>query len=387
LNFKIISIAFNIATRNVCSVKMKSFMATVTILVGALAISAAFTINENMAKYVEVLLDLNGGPKLTVSTFGDSTFTESDIKVLSRLSVVKKAYLMDVTHGNSIRFKDKNVSVELNAVTGDYLRLVNMMVTKGRFLSMADMESSSPYIVISPDTEDRLKEKVVGQYVNIMTKNKQSILAKVIGVAATHSQMYDNGKVWLPLLTYKLITGKPQVQRMEVVATHMNWLNWLEDFINNTLQKEKNSTVWVHNPLEEFEDIQKKMTAFIYIGYTLGAIALIAGSIGAMNVMLLNINMRRREIGLYKAIGFSTSIILFQFASESLILSGTGGVIGSLLGSYSGGLMSRIFLPFGGFSFKGVFLGLLASIITGGILGLIPSFKAARLDPVKALQG
>ena len=103
--------------------------------------------------------------------------------------------------------------------------------------------------------------------------------------------------------------------------------------------------------------------------------------------MILNINLRKREIGLYKSLGFSSSIVLLQFSLETLILSFVGGVFGAGLGGLGGVEISKIILPFSYFSIDGVILGVICAVITGGLFGLIPAWMASRVDPVKALQG
>ncbi len=387
MSLKKIFTAFHLATRSVSSVKAKTAMAMTTIFVGALAISSAFTLNENMKSYVEILLEENGGPKLTVSIFGDQTLTEREVDLFSRLSVVKEAYLTDSTYGPSLRIADKTASVELLAVTEDYLKKVPIKVKRGRFLHSLDLNSHSAFIAVSPDVKDRLKTKLINRYVFFEFKNKNNIPAKIVGIVSNKSQMYDDGKVWVPFKFYKGLTGKNKLQKLEIVAKNLKWMNWIENFANSALQKKGFYSLWVQNPFQKFSEIRDEMQAFIYIGYALGAVALIAGSIGTMNVLLLNMNLRFREIGLYKAIGFSTSMILLQLAFESFIISGIGGIIGSFVGSFTGAWMSKIMLPVGAFSTKGFILGALSSILLGILLGLIPSTKAARLDPVKALQG
>jgi ABC-type antimicrobial peptide transport system permease subunit len=387
LSLKKISTAIYLAIRSVYSVKAKTWMAMTTILVGSLAVSAAFTLNENMKRYVENLLEENGGPKITVSVFGEESLTDKESDLFSRLSVVSETYLTDSSYGSSLRISDRTASVELLAVTDDYIKKVPIKVKKGRFLHSLDLHSSSAFIAVSPDVKERLKYKLINKYVFFDSKHKHNIPAKIVGIVTNRSQMYDDGRVWVPYKFYKGLTGKNKLQKLEIVAKDVKWMNWIENFANSSLQKRGFYSLWVQNPFQKFSDIQKEMQAFIYIGYALGAVALLAGSIGTMNVLLLNMNLRFREIGLYKAIGFSTPMILLQLSFESFLISGLGGIVGSFLGSFAGAWMSKIMLPIGLFSFKGFVLGALSSILFGLILGLIPSTKAAHLDPVKALQG
>jgi putative ABC transport system permease protein len=122
------------------------------------------------------------------------------------------------------------------------------------------------------------------------------------------------------------------------------------------------------------------------MGYILGFMALVAGAVGSTSVMILNINLRKKEIGLYKSMGFSPFVILVQFTFETLIQSLFGGLLGGFFGSIIGYYISMDIFNIAELNVLGFFLGISSATLTGLVFGLIPAFMAARVDPVKALQ-
>jgi len=116
----------------------------------------------------------------------------------------------------------------------------------------------------------------------------------------------------------------------------------------------------------------------------IAAISLIVGGIGIMNIMLVSVTERTKEIGLRKAVGATPKIIMTQFLIESMVLSVTGGVIGILLGA-AGSLAMRSFLPTT-VSFWSVFLAFSVSVIIGVVFGVLPAGRAAKLNPIQALR-
>jgi putative ABC transport system permease protein len=172
------------------------------------------------------------------------------------------------------------------------------------------------------------------------------------------------------------------------VATDSGWMNWVEEFSQEYFDtKFGMGNVWVENPLEEFLDEKNRLLTFINMGYALGFLALLGGTIGSTSVMILNVNVRRREIGLYKAMGYSSGVIILLFICETLILCFIGGFMGSCAGTLLGQQMSLNMFNVSQLSAGGFFLGLLSALVTGLLFGLIPATMAARTDAVKALQG
>ena len=380
--------AFENAYRSVASVKWKSSISIMTILIGSLAITSTFTISQNIDGYIQYLVNQSGGPKITAFNFTkDIPFTLQDMEQFRKISIVKNIYGTDDADVG-IRFHDKFFRLKLHPVTPENVKNLNYKLISGHFISGYDQKDSPNTIVLS---EEALKLfnylPEVGSFVNAKIKGDEEIRLKIIGIAKSTELDADQGSGWVNFPLYHDLSGRTFMGKLHIYATSIAWLDWLEKFGKKLFGDRFGNQYFLDNPLQRFVDQKNQMNSFIKMGYILGFLALVAGSIGSTSVMILNVNLRKREIGLYKAMGFSPSIILFQFSLETLILSLLGGLLGAMSGSFLGLIISRDLFPVANLSLIGFLLGLGSALVTGMIFGLVPAIIAAKIDPVKALQG
>ena len=385
---RIIFRAFENAYRSVASVKWKSSISIMTILIGSLAITSTFTISQNIDGYIQYLVNQSGGPKITAYNLTrDIPFTLIDMEKFRKISIVKMIYGTDESDVG-VRFHEKFFRLKLHPVTPENASFLNYQLTSGQFISSYEQKDSPNTIVLS---EEALKlfsyQPQVNSYVNIKLKGDDEIRLKVIGIARSKELEPDLGSAWVNFPLYRDLTGRKFMSRLQIYASSIAWLDWLEKFGKDLFSERFGNQYYLENPLQRFIDQKNQMNSFIKMGYILGFLSLIAGSIGSTSVMILNVNLRKREIGLYKAMGFSPAIILFQFSLETLILSLFGGALGAISGSFLGLLISKDLFPVANLSLVGFLLGLGSALVTGMIFGLVPAIIASKIDPVKALQG
>ena len=380
--------AFENAYRSVNAVKWKSGISLITILIGSLAITTTFTISKNVDGFVDYLIEENGGPKVSAFNFAtDAKFGDEELQKFKQVSVIKKVFGTDAEKIKA-RFEDKSFMLSLIAVTADNWRHIPYELISGNFISEMDQVNSPNTIVLSKEAVKNFGLlPAIGRFVTVKIKGSDEIRLKVIGVANLKGNDFDRGSAWVNFPLYKELTGKKAVGQLHIVSNEAKWMNWVESFAKELLSKKFGTDIWIYNPLEQFMEQKDQLHIFIQMGYILGFLALIAGSIGSTSVMILNVNLRRREIGLYKSMGFTPFIILLQFSCETLILSLFGGFVGAISGSVLGLLISKDMFPIASLSATGFLLGLASALITGLAFGLIPAFIAAQTDPVKALQG
>jgi ABC-type antimicrobial peptide transport system permease subunit len=170
------------------------------------------------------------------------------------------------------------------------------------------------------------------------------------------------------------------------------------DQLSDTVQEIGNVLIHLHNGLRDFrvstneEDVESfhRIEGGFYVtGFAIGAVTLMIGGVGIMNLMLASINERMREIGLRKALGARNSDIFFQVLTESIILCSLGGFIGIGLGFSIIPLLQMILLGSGFspvYSWSSGIIGFVFSILVGVVAGMYPAWQAARLDPIEALR-
>ena len=375
------------AYRSITSVKWKASIAILTILIGALAITTTFSISSNVDVYVDYLIDQNGGPKVSVLNFSHKNkFEPNDLKKFENISVIKKAFM---TGSKQINIRNNDISSNLRvfAVTKDNWDQLSYKVISGHFISPAFIGRASNVIVLSKEGAKRMGAgSGVGNFINVKMPGAGEIRLKVIGIVELNSTQYDQGSAFIDFQMYHNITGEKKLGEIQLIATDADWMNWIENFANSTLSSKFKENFVVSNPLAYFLETKKQLEVFIQMGYILGFMALIAGAVGSTSVMILNINLRRKEIGLYKSMGFSPFVILVQFTFETLIQSLFGGFLGGFFGSIIGYYISMDIFNIARLNVLGFFLGLSSATLAGLIFGLIPAMMAARVDPVKALQ-
>jgi putative ABC transport system permease protein len=380
--------AFEAAKKSIASVKWKAAISILIIFIGALAITTTFTISSNVDVYVDYLMDQNGGAKVSIFNFSPKMqFASTEIEKFKKVSVIKKVY---AAGSDDVRFRqtDQSSMLKTHAVTIDNQSHLPYKILGGTFISPSRDTRSGNVVVLSREAAKKFsKQPIIGEYLNAKIKGEGEIRLKVIGVVDVTENQYDMGLAYVGMDVYQMLTGKKTLNELHVVGTKASWMNWIENFSRSVLSESFRNNIWINNPFAQFVQTKNQLETFIQMGYTLGILALIAGIVGSTGVMILNINLRRREIGLYKSMGFSPQIILLQFTCETLLLSFIGGVLGGLMGSIVGYYISLDMFPVAELSFWGFLLGLFSALVAGLVFGLIPAFLAAKMDPVKALQG
>jgi len=276
--------------------------------------------------------------------------------------------------------------------------IFNIVPDKGYFFTDEDVTSRSAVVVIGYKVKQRLFEnddEVVGQKIRI-----KNTTFKIIGVLPEKgsSSSFDDA-VFMPYTTtQQYITGTKFYSRIVVEAdSEANLRSTVQD-VTNTLRDSHNIT----DPLKDdfsvttSADIAKTLgtitsalTAFLA---AVAAISLIVGGVGIMNIMLVSVTERTKEIGLRKALGATDADIQTQFLLEAVILTAIGGVIGIILGSGLAFVVSLVISKFAALDWQYVFpisaaiLGLVVSSLVGLVFGIYPARQAAKKSPMEALR-
>lgn len=297
---------------------------------------------------------------------------------------------------NTIKFLNYSTDPDVNLIGTDeeYFYNNNITISQGRALTNEDLQSNKKFAIIGNDVKVKLFENISPLNKTIRIKNQNF---EVIGViepkGAILGQSQDN-QVIIPIqhflryfanereesltITIKSLSRDDLAETVNESIGLMRVIRQDKPGVENSFEVETNETI-----NEQFG----QLTGFLgFFGYASGFIALIAAGVGIMNIMLVSVKERTREIGVRKAVGAKNSWILWQFIIETITLCQIGGIIGILLGLISslalGGLINiQIIVPTG---------WLIGSIIICTLLGLIfgafPAWKASKLNPIDALR-
>jgi putative ABC transport system permease protein len=289
----------------------------------------------------------------------------------------------------------KNVILQGN--TPSIAEINNLDLEFGRFFNETDQQHRSPVVVLGSDTADALfpaHEDALGKEVLVEGQG-----FTVIGVLAHQGQAFGNGKnpndnvAIFPLSTFLRIHPEYKdyalFAKVDDASNMPEAVDEIRDYLRRMrrLPSDKPDNFAVFTT-DFFIDLWKQISDGIFaVMFAVGSVALLVGGIGVMNIMLVSVTERTREIGVRKAIGARRGNILMQFLFEAVTLAIIGGIIGELLGAALGLSVCVLFpaLP-ASISMFWVVLGFSASALIGVFFGVYPAWKAASLNPVEALR-
>jgi putative ABC transport system permease protein len=298
-------------------------------------------------------------------------------------------------YGTSFRYKDKktNPSYSLAGAEPEYFYNNSEPIDDGRIISRADVMSNARVVVIAKDIVDDLfpYEDPLGKFIKIAGAK-----FKVIGTfedlgSRTFGQSANNRAV-IPITAFEDLYGKYRSVYLTVQAIDAAHIDEAKSQVIGVMRQlrkippgeDNDFAMWSNDSLVESFKNTADMIQLVAI--LLGMISLLVGSIGVMNIMLVTVTERTREIGVRKAVGAKRQTILIQFLNESVFLSLIGGFLGIFFGFLLAFIVTSIFkMPFA-VPLWSVITGLLVTTLVGLFAGIYPAAKASKLDPIEALR-
>ncbi len=283
--------------------------------------------------------------------------------------------------GKTVEYKTKSFFAGLVGTTADATKIVNIKIAKGRFFNQLEEKAEGRVAVISNQVQKSLfeNEEPLGKEIQIDSKT-----FTVIGVLDKQGFGNDE-RIYLPYTTVKSVLGLSKISGLSAkVKDGVNQDEAIKQIASALLTDLKSDDFTILTLKDVSNSIQSILNI---IGIGLAAVAgisLFVGGIGIMNIMLVSVNERIREIGLRKALGATSFNIGLQFLLESLIISTGGGMIGMLLGFLLTLVLKRFFpaeVPI-----WTLILSFSFSLIVGLLFGTYPAVKASKKDPIEALR-
>ncbi len=292
-----------------------------------------------------------------------------------------------------VGFLDAQVAlVNINGTTAEYLQVSGFELASGRFLTQADEVNRRPVAVLGADAVDLLFPKLdpIGQRIRIDGKPFQ-----VIGTLARKGKVLGQSQdlmAVIPLPTFAADFGKERDLRLGVAVSSPDVLNQAEDQVVSILRRargtppEKEDDFTVNRP-EQLANTYKQLTGALYgVAVGVGLITLLVGGIGIMNIMLVSVRERTREIGIRRALGARKRTIIVQFLLEAAAVSAVGGLLGTTLGLGAAKLVSLTTPLAAAVEPFTIVFGVGFAAFVGLLFGIWPAARAANLDPVEALR-
>ena len=312
--------------------------------------------------------------------------TMTDATMLSEVNGVSQ--VAPSAYEKSILSTDRtNIASDVVGTTPSLFTMEQMTFQEGRAISEKDVAYARQVVVLSQEAKEELfdDKDAVEKKVSI---NGQKFT--VIGVEKEDQSIYSSffsGKCYIPVTTFNAMFSNNYMDEISVSVQNTDTLDGVIDHcVKRLLNKYGDGTIKIINLTKELQNAQNILDIFKTVVSAVAAIALVVGGIGIMNIMLVTIKERTREIGIRKALGAGEHHILGQFLAEALFYAMLGGLLGLIAGIALTKAASSVLGIEASVSASAATLSVLFSATVGIIFGLMPAYKASKLDPVEALR-
>ena len=388
--------------------KMRTGLAMLGVVIGIGSVIALISLGQSSQRSVEVQIQSLGSNLLTVSpgsltsggirgtSGGVTTLTYSDAKAIANSPQVTTVKNVSAEYSGNAQIVAgrNNTNTRVTGITPEYSSVRNVAVTSGSFISQRNVDGMSKVTVLGPQTAaDLFGENIdpVGKAIRI---NKISF--NVIGVTESKGGsgfMNQDDQVFVPLTTaQKLLFGVDYLNTISIEALNQEVMAQARDQIGyfllerHKIKDPQNADFSIMSQEDILGTVAQVTSTFTALLSGIAAISLVVGGIGIMNIMLVTVTERTREIGLRKALGAKRKTITAQFLLEAVVITFIGGLIGVILGIGLSYVISNSMSLSFALSFSSILLAFGVSASIGVLFGWYPARKAANLQPIEALR-
>lgn len=394
-NFDRFKESFKMSISSIFAHKLRSILTMLGIIIGVMSVICVIALGKGSQEQIMSSIKRIGTNTIEIfpgSGFGD--MRSGRIKTLTRddASYLAKQNFLDYSTPNTntsgvITYANKNINGSLRGGGKDSLAVNGITLQSGRTFSADDIENSRAVVIIDQNAKNELfaDENPIGKTIFF---NRRPL--SIIGVAAPNDAFgsSENVRIYAPYTSViNNITGDRYIHSITVKVKDDIDSQAAEERVKKLLsQKHGKSDFFTFNSDTIKQTVESTTQTMQLLIASIAAISLIVGGIGVMNIMLVSVTERTKEIGIRMAIGARKSDILQQFLIEAVLLCVLSGIIGVILAFFAGEIFNSLNLDFVmRFSVAPVVLSLVASSVIGIIFGYIPALRASKLNPIDAL--
>lgn len=397
-SYSMIKQSIQLSWQNIKSNKMRTFLTTLGIIIGVAAVISLITIVNGVIDTVMGEFSSLGAGTLTISAQGTPLkqgLTESDLENIRELDNIAGMTPSISITTSAARKGEMVENASLQGKSEDYYTNNQDLISYGRPLTKIDIDNASYVCVIDQDMAESLfmGENPINQKLTIA-----GVSFQVVGLEGENSDIMASmsafgstidGTVTIPYTTAKKIAGIDKITSLEIYIDNTDYTDQLIDDVENVLYQafnQRDDCYSVFSMDSLLDTMNTMMSTLTYMLAGIASIALLVGGIGIMNMMLVSVTERTKEIGLRKAMGATPGRIQLQFLLESIVLSLLGGVMGVILGALIAYIAAVLLDTAFSLSASAIALGVGFSTAVGIIFGWMPAKKASQLSPIDALR-
>lgn len=386
--------SFKLALKSIWSNKMRSFLTMLGIIIGVASVIILVSLVNAYMSYMtesfaslgtnQISVNLVNLPSRSVDVEEMYEFFEEHTEEFDHMSPTVNVG-GTVKHGN-----DSMTSTSVAGVGEDYLKIKTWEIEYGRNLQYADILSRQKVCVIGAYVANELygsSEKAYGETIKV-----NGYAYKIVGIVEQQEDEMDEGGsddfLWMPYSCAVKMARNANINNYTFTITELANASedktLIEDFL---YEKFKNEDLYSVTAMSEMLDSLNSMIAMVSAGLGgIAGISLLVAGVGVMNIMLVSVTERTREIGIRKALGAKRSVIMQQFVIEAAVTSSIGGIIGILLGSLATSAVGAAAGLNATPTPSAVLVSFSVSVGIGLLFGYMPASRAARLNPIDALR-
>lgn len=383
--------------------KSRTILTMLGVIIGVTSVILLVSIGNGLQTYITNQLESLGGNSLFVvpgnMNFGSqegrggfpgagmaaSKFTFEHLNQLKKEAPSVKAVMAYTENNGTIKYKGNTRIVQVAGVGPEYLEARSTKIIEGSFFNQSQYNSAKKVVVLGKTVAEKLfgEKNPLGEKLTI--SDQPHLILGVLGKSGSFGQIDMDNQVFIPSTTAMREFNMEFIQSFWIQSQNAKTVEQtkqeIKKILGRSLKEDDFSIVDTKSILDVITKVIGVLTAALG---GIAAISLIVGGVGIMNIMLVSVTERTREIGLRKAVGATPKIIMNQFLIEASVLSIGGGLIGIILGFILSAIVNNFFTTT--VTLWSIILAFCVSAAIGMIFGVFPAYKAARLNPIDALR-
>ena len=390
---------FTNALQNFKMNKIRTILSLLGVIIGVASVIIITTLGQSATENIKGSFGSSGLDIVRISQgfmnrrSGASVSFNQDFKeeIYGQIPNIKGIYYTN-TMSTTLVYKDLSVSATATCIENGYLQMNNMELESGSYFTISDNVQGAQKIILGSEIAAALFPDggAVGKTINLIYSNIRFGF-EVVGVLKESTSGIESSTtgVYIPRGFYsKKIMPNPNAGTVVIQCTDQNLSSTVADDIETYMEEKtgvENSVtiISMQSMIEQFDEVMGTVTMLLS---GIAAISLLVGGVGIMNIMIVTVTERRKEIGIRKALGATPGAIRMQFLVESATITLFGGFLGIIIGLGLSYLVVYVMSWNFGIQWGACFVAFIFSAFVGVFFGLNPAARAAKLDPVEALS-
>lgn len=371
--------------------KLRSVLTLIGMVFGTAAVIATLSSNDGAQRFIAKQMASLGNKLMTI-TSSDKPLSNREINAIERYAdEIDVAVLESIGGEANLKYQQKSAQATTYAVSDSYFKAMNLELEVGRNFIAQEVSDGTLVAIVGHKVRETLFDKKSFMNESVVFKLKDSsVVVRVVGAfkekGGPAGTQFDNGVFIPPPLGLKLL-DQGLSSRLILVLKDDNRSMIAKEQVRSLLSPKFKDSLQVSDAREAIERTKAIWAKQNFVGICLAIVSLLTGGVGIMNIMLLSIHQRQKEIGLRKAVGALNSEIAIQFLLESVLICLLGGLGGVIAGWGFGHQVARMLGDWEAVtSLQSIGISLSFSVLTGVVFGLLPALRAARIDPYDALR-